>query len=71
MSDNFLGGLDEIATRWRNAGLERKLTIPGGIDFSSNDYLGLSQHPSVAKAAIAAIEEFGAGAPSARLLRGN
>ena len=71
MSDNFLDGLDETATRWRDAGLERKLTTPSGIDFSSNDYLGLSQHPSVAKAAIAAIEEFGAGAPSARLLRGN
>jgi len=71
VSDDFLDGLDEIATRWRDAGLERKLTTPSGIDFSSNDYLSLSQHPSVKKAAITAIEEFGAGAPSARLLRGN
>ncbi|MBC8370426.1 MAG: dethiobiotin synthase [Planctomycetes bacterium] len=71
MSKDFRSELDDAATRWREAGLERKLTDPAGIDFSSNDYLGLSKHPSVINAAIAAIEEHGAGAPSARLLRGN
>ncbi|HIA38134.1 MAG TPA: dethiobiotin synthase [Planctomycetes bacterium] len=71
MNKDFRSELNEVAARWRDAGLERKLVEPSGIDFSSNDYLGLSKNPSVIKAAIAAVEEFGAGAPSARLLRGN
>lgn len=40
-------------------------------DFSSNDYLGLSSHPSLAEGAIKAIEDFGAGSTGARLLSGN
>ncbi|MDO8489686.1 MAG: 8-amino-7-oxononanoate synthase, partial [Candidatus Omnitrophota bacterium] len=32
------------------------------IDFSSNDYLGLSGHPRLKKAAIVAIDKFGLGA---------
>jgi 8-amino-7-oxononanoate synthase/dethiobiotin synthase len=71
VSDDFRSELNKIANRWRDAGLERKLSLPSGIDFSSNDYLGLSRHPSVVKASMAATEEFGAGVPSARLLRGN
>ena len=52
------------------AGLGRRLTLPRGRDFSSNDYLGLSRHPGVVAAARAAVEQHGAGNPSARLLRG-
>jgi 8-amino-7-oxononanoate synthase len=41
------------------------------LNFSSNDYLGLADHPALKEAACAAIEEFGAGAGSARLICGN
>jgi 8-amino-7-oxononanoate synthase len=38
--------------------------------FASNDYLALSLHPEVKKAAIAAIEKFGTGAAASRLVTG-
>lgn len=41
------------------------------ISFCCNDYLGLSQHPQVKAAAIAATEKYGAGAGAARLVTGN
>lgn len=41
------------------------------ISFSCNDYLGLSHHPEVIKAAIAATKKYGAGAGSSRLITGN
>jgi 8-amino-7-oxononanoate synthase len=41
------------------------------LNFSSNDYLGLASHPVLKTAAIAAVEKFGAGAGSARLLCGS
>lgn len=41
------------------------------ISFSGNDYLGLSQHPKVIKAAAAALEKYGAGAGASRLITGN
>ena len=40
------------------------------INFSSNDYLGLSMHPRLTRAASEAVIKFGAGAGSARLLAG-
>jgi 8-amino-7-oxononanoate synthase len=40
------------------------------LDFSSNDYLGLSQHPLVVKAAQDATAKYGAGAASSRLVGG-
>jgi 8-amino-7-oxononanoate synthase/dethiobiotin synthase len=49
----------------------RQLAPAAGLDFTSNDYLGLSKHPEVIAAAQHALHEFGAGAPAARLLRGN
>jgi 8-amino-7-oxononanoate synthase len=39
--------------------------------FCCNDYLGLSQHPSVKQAAHEALEVFGAGAGASRLVTGN
>ncbi|HTR40287.1 MAG TPA: 8-amino-7-oxononanoate synthase [Pseudomonadales bacterium] len=41
------------------------------LNFSSNDYLGLANHPALKQAAIQAIETFGAGAGSARLVCGS
>lgn len=41
------------------------------ISFSCNDYLGLTHHPAVKAAAIAAIERFGAGAGASRLVTGD
>lgn len=37
-------------------------------DFSSNDYLGLSQHPDLIDAAIVSAQTFGVGAQSSRLI---
>ena len=41
------------------------------LSFSCNDYLNLTQHPAVKQAAIAAIEEYGAGSGASRLVTGN
>jgi 8-amino-7-oxononanoate synthase len=41
------------------------------INFASNDYLGLSQHPFLKKAAQDAIEQFGVGAGASRLVTGS
>ncbi|MBE7559736.1 8-amino-7-oxononanoate synthase [bacterium] len=40
-------------------------------DFSSNDYLGLSQHPTVVEAAAQVAHDYGAGAGASRLVSGN
>ncbi|MDU3044158.1 MAG: 8-amino-7-oxononanoate synthase, partial [Bradyrhizobium sp.] len=50
----------------------RRLSPRSGLDFSSNDYLGLAQAPRM-KRAIAAAMEAGTpvGAGGSRLLRGN
>lgn len=49
-----------------------EITIHGKkyINFASNDYLALSQHPLVKKAGIEAIKIFGAGGGASRLLSG-
>ncbi|MBE9519515.1 MAG: 8-amino-7-oxononanoate synthase [Proteobacteria bacterium] len=41
------------------------------LDFSSNDYLALSEHPEVIAASRKYLEEFGAGAGAARLMSGD
>jgi len=41
------------------------------VNFASNDYLGLSQHPHLKTAAIAAIERWGTGSTGSRLLSGH
>ena len=53
--------------------LDGKLRDAGGrilIDVSSNDYLGLSQHPLVKARAAEWAERHGAGAPASRLVTG-
>lgn len=41
------------------------------LNFSSNDYLGLANHPALKEAAIRATETFGAGAGASRLVCGS
>jgi 8-amino-7-oxononanoate synthase len=41
------------------------------LSFSCNDYLNLTQNPGIKKAAITAIERYGAGSGSSRLITGN
>jgi 8-amino-7-oxononanoate synthase len=72
---------DEICTagRWRAprdldaSGPEGKLAPDGApvVSFASNDYLGLTQHPAVVAAAHAALDRWGAGSGSARLIVGS
>ncbi|MFL6244214.1 MAG: aminotransferase class I/II-fold pyridoxal phosphate-dependent enzyme, partial [Acidimicrobiia bacterium] len=67
------------AGRWREprdldaAGPEGKLAPDGRpvVSFASNDYLGLTQHPIVVAAAHAALDRWGAGSGSARLIVGS
>jgi 8-amino-7-oxononanoate synthase len=53
------------------AGLERTLAPPRGVDFSSNDYLGLASHPAIKSRFSEAVGREGCGATAARLLRGD
>ncbi|MDE1986478.1 MAG: 8-amino-7-oxononanoate synthase [Alphaproteobacteria bacterium] len=41
------------------------------LSFSCNDYLNLTHHPAVKRAAAAAVEKYGAGAGASRLVTGN
>jgi 8-amino-7-oxononanoate synthase len=41
------------------------------VSFASNDYLGLTQHPAVVAAAHAALDRWGSGSGSARLIVGS
>src|ERR1700686_5095661 len=41
------------------------------LSFSCNDYLNLTQHPTIKQAAVAAIEKYGAGSGASRLVTGN
>lgn len=79
-----MAGIKEFLKERQAQGLLRKLNPAslrlGGkiyfknkeyVDFSSNDYLGLSGHPELRKAVIEAIDKFGVGACASRLLSGD
>jgi 8-amino-7-oxononanoate synthase len=51
--------------------LQRTLAPPAGADLSSNDYLGLANHPRLKQAMTRAIEHGGVGSTGSRLLRGD
>jgi len=57
--------------RLEAAGVRRRIDAPAGVDFASNDYLGLGRDPRVLAAARAVLGEAGVGAGAARLLRGD
>lgn len=74
--DEVLTTLDATQRRRRL----RQIAIPGArlvmadgrqlIDASSNDYLGLAQHPALKSRAIEWVQRFGAGARASRLVTG-
>ena len=69
LCDKHLGALESVQLK-RSLKPAKKLS-PDAIDFSSNDYLGLSQHPDVIQAGVAMAEQHGAGSTGSRLLSGN
>ncbi len=87
MSQNLASGWAEIvgdaSERIRTAGQWREIrTLACGsvrtnlngnrlVHFASNDYFGLSQHPRVVAAAVAATQEYGAGSSASRLVVGS
>lgn len=72
--------LDRFAAAGRRRSLTPVERLPGGrvrrhgrtlVDFSSNDYLGLSHHPALIERARAWAAEFGTGAGASRLVSGH
>jgi hypothetical protein len=74
----------EALARLDEQGLRRQLSaaeeagptrlVLGGksyLNFASNDYLGLAQHPEVREAAKVAIDRFGVGSGASRLVTGS
>ena len=84
MDRRFLDSLDEQIAEIRAAGMykeERVITSPQGaqirvqpgddvINFCANNYLGLSDHSAVVKAAHAALDRWGYGMSSVRFICG-
>ncbi len=79
-----LNYLKEKIQELKDTGVYRKLPVNSGpcdavielngkevINLSSNNYLGLANHERVKKAAIAAVEKYGAGAGAVRTIVGN
>ena len=70
----FTTWLAERAAARDEAGLTRRLFASDSagpmVDLAGNDYLGLSRHPRVVAAAVAAAQRHGAGAAASRLVTG-
>lgn len=82
-NDHVLDFIDEELDELRERGLFRRLRELEGrqearavfdgrrvINLSSNNYLGLTTHPRLIQAAVAATEKFGAGSGSVRTIAG-
>ncbi|MSP41525.1 MAG: aminotransferase class I/II-fold pyridoxal phosphate-dependent enzyme, partial [Deltaproteobacteria bacterium] len=76
--------LDLELQQIKDAGLYRQLRSVDGdqgptlmldgrevINFSSNNYLGIANHPALAAAAKSAIDRYGCGSGASRLISGN
>lgn len=65
--------IEENLARLESNGLLRELEAlpPDAINLSSNDYLGLSQHPQLKEAATQALQQYGTGSGGSRLMCGN
>src|SRR5258706_7537202 len=71
MSDTLSSRIRARMRTLDDDGLLRTLRAPSGVDLSSNDYLGLANHPHVKEQMIEAVAREGAGSTGSRLLRGN
>ncbi len=80
LSDCLRERLDDIRAQGlyrelRNVQTPQGATVRiGGVEyvnFGSNDYLGLANHPAVIESAARAVREFGAGSGSSRLICGS
>lgn len=60
-----------LNARAEQGALRTLVPLPQGVDFISNDYLGLSGHPHIAQTAAQAYALYGSGSKGARLLGGN
>jgi 8-amino-7-oxononanoate synthase len=66
----MLAGAQAELEELRRRGVFRTLTPASGMDFTSNDYLGLARHPALRAAVIEALQSAPVGASASRLLRG-
>jgi len=84
MKNHELTYLKEKIQELKNDGVYRELPVNSGpcdnrivlngkevVNLSSNNYLGLSNHPRVKQAAIDAVNKYGAGAGAVRTIVGN
>jgi len=55
----------------RNLKRRRRTDVGGLVNFCSNDYLGLKDHPEVTRAFIAAAEEYGVGSGASHMVTGH
>jgi 8-amino-7-oxononanoate synthase len=68
----LFAGIAAEMERLKEAHRTRRLSLGQGVDFTSNDYLGLAHHPALREAAIKALDRDGMlGAGGSRLLRGH
>jgi 8-amino-7-oxononanoate synthase len=78
-NEELQNGIEKLKTEGLYRELKTSSSAPGRdivlsgkkyVNFSSNNYLALAEHPEIKKAAIAAIEKFGTGGTSSRLVGG-
>ncbi|WOS61879.1 8-amino-7-oxononanoate synthase [Sinorhizobium fredii] len=72
MISHGLGRYEKTLTGLERKGRRRALVAKGGLDFTSNDYLGLANSPRLKAAIVSALDRgVPVGAGGSRLLRGN